>query len=814
MGGRVDHLLQDLRFAVRALKRNPAFAAVAVLVLALGIGATTSVFSVVNAVLVRALPYRDPSRLMAVSSTYHAPGQGDRNTPTIVLSDLERWRDASRTVESMGGFAYTELPIRVGSGAFSPVTALVDPEFLPTLGVTLAKGSPFEPRANSARDRTVVISHRLWLDAFNGDLAVIGRAVSVNGEPYSVRGVLPADFQFPRPDASYSTRPVDLLLPAATFEGFPASTRQWFGIVRLRAGVTLTQAQAELGTISREVSDGRTSTAGWSARLDPLGEVTARSSRQALLITLGISFMLLLIASTNVMNLLFSRGVARLREMAIRKAIGCSPGRLVRQLITESAVLTAVAAVVGVLFAAGATNALVALSPVHLPVTQNIGIDGGVLAFTFGITALTALVAGVIPAVHVNFQSDNAIRSPGTRATGGRALARVQQALCVLQMSLGVALLAAAGVLTHSLWRLNATDPGFRSESILGFSLSVPNDHLPEQRRRFYQDALEQVRGIPGVKSAGWITFLPPETRAGVFMGLTIDGAAPLAANAPPRSANHMITSAGYFGTMGIRIARGRDFTDGDDATAPPVTIVNEAFERKYFPRGHALGQHIGTAFDDGKPVRQVVGVVSDTHDRGLAHDAIPTVYIPFPQFALMYGSMAVRTDVAPTSVVPEIRRRLAAVDPAVPLTKFETVRDRIHDSLDEPRFYTVMTVACALMAVLFVSLGLYGIISFSVSRRTSEFGIRMAIGADDRTILRMVLMQGLRMAAAGVTLGVALSIAFGRVLASLLFQVKPVDPITLAGAVGVVVAVTVIASLVPARRASRVSPVAALRYD
>ena len=394
-----------------------------------------------------------------------------------------------------------------------------------------------------------------------------------------------------------------------------------------------------------------------------------------------------------------------------------------------------------------------------------------------------------------------------------RALGRTQQVLCVVQMGLGVGLLAAAGLLANSLWRLHTQDPGFRSANILGFNLSVPSDHSLDERRRFYQSALDEVRTIPGVVSAGWITFLPPENRAGVFMGLAMEGPA-LPPASPPRVVNNLITSVDYFSTMSTPVLRGRDFRAGDNQNGPPVIIVNEALVRKYFPNQDALGRRIGTAFDGGKPVREIIGIVKDSKDRGLARDAYPTVYIPFPQFALPYGSIVLKTRGPESDVIAEIRQRLGRLDPSVPLSDFQTIEDRVYESLEEPRFYTMMATTCAIMAVLFVSLGLYGIVSFSVSRRTPEFGIRLAVGAQQRTIFRMVLAQGLRMAVAGVALGLLLAVLFTRVLTTLLFQVRPMDPLTLGAAAAIVVVVTLLASYIPAYRASRVSPIVALRYE
>jgi predicted permease len=786
--------MQDLRWALRSLRRSPGFTIVAAIVLALAVGATTAVFSVVNAVLIRPLPYREPARLLSMSSVVEAPGAAPHDAQRVMLSDVVLWRGVSKTIESMGGFAYTQLPIRIDDQAFSPVTALVDPEFLPTLGVAPARGSQFAPQGTSGADYSIIISHGLWVRAFNADPGVVGRAVSVNGVPYTVRGVMPEEFQFPRADASYYTEPVDLIVPASSFSGFPQDTYQWFGIARLRDGVSLASAQQEMRIIAKGLANTDARHKDWTVSLVSLAEVTTRNSRPALMIVFAITLVLLVIASSNVMNLLFSRGAARSGELAIRQAMGCSTGRLVRQLILESLCLTVASGAIGVLLAALATNALVALSPVHLPITQRINLDGAVLVFALGVCFVTALASGLVPAIHAARTSDALVRAPGTRATGNRTIGRLQRSLCVVQIALGVALLSVAGALTGGLWRLSTTSPGYRSDDVLGFSFSVPGDHSMQQRVAFYKAALEQVRTIPGVTSAGFITFLPPETRAGVFMGFTIEGAPP----DPNRTdmANHLISSPGYIATMGMQMASGRDFAETDDEHANPVVM------------------RVGIAFTGGKPTREIVGVLRDIHDRGLARAAFPTIYIPFRQFALGYGSIAVRTSIDPASIAPEIRRRLGRIDPSIPLVHFERVTDRIRASLDEPRFYTWLAVGCAMMAVLFVTLGLYGIVSFNVSRRTSEFGVRMAIGASGGAILRLVLAQGAWMSGVGAAVGIALALASARVLRTLPFPVQALSTATLGGAVGLVIGVTLLASYVPARRASRVSPLTALRRE
>jgi putative ABC transport system permease protein len=803
---------QDVKFGARLLLTQRQFTAVAVVILALGVGTPTAVFSVVNAVLLRPLPYEDPERLVAIASVFQEPGRPDLHARTVALTEIAALRRGATRLSSMGAFAYTQIPVRAGGQAFYPVTALLDPQFLATLGVPLAAGSPFVEGPDG--ERTAIISHRLWTSAFNGDPGAVGRTLLVDGTPHVVRGVLRADFQFPRSDASFFTKPIDLLLPPASVSGFPTTSRQWWGIGRLAPGSTLSEAQAELTALAPDVAGGQPQGRRWSPRLVPLAEETTRAARQPLLLVLGIAGVLLLIASTNLMNLFFARGAARVREMAIRRAIGSSTGRIVRQMLTEALLLALVGGAAGVLLAASAIRAIVALSPVHLPVSGVVDIDWAVLGFSLAICVASCLAASVFPALHVSARSEHAVRGAGMRASAGRGAARLQQALCVAQIGLGVALLTAAGLLANSLWRLASVDPGFTTDRVMGFNLSIPGDEPRAAWARFYANALEEVRSIPGVEDAGLITFLPPEMRAGVFMGFAVEGMPPAAGSGGGRGVNTLVASGSYFSTLGMRIVRGRNFATSDRADSTPVILINEALARSYFAGTDPLGRRVGTGFDGLKPVREIVGVVADTHDRGLKTPAVPTVYLPFEQFSLPYGSIALRTAAAPEGIVPVIRDRLNRINPAAPLTDFQTLDARLSESLREPRFYTVIAAACALMAVLFVTFGLYGLVSYSVSRRTAELGLRMAVGAERQAILRMVLLQGLRLAVAGVGLGLVLAFLSTKSLQSLLFGVKAVDPLSFGAAAGIALAATLAASYGPARRASRVDPLVALRYD
>jgi putative ABC transport system permease protein len=811
LGGLMHPLWQDLKFGTRLLVTQRRFTVVATVILALGVGTPTAVFSIVNAALLRPLPYHEPERLVAIRSVFQSPGRQEVSAPRVTLAEITAWRRTAQRLSAMGAFAYTQIPVQVGGRAFSPVTALLDPQFLPTLGVSLAAGSHFPE--GPAGEWTAIISHRLWTVAFDANRDAIGRTLLVDGQPHVLLGVLPPDFQFPRSDASYYTQPVDLLIPPSSVPGFSVDFRQWWGIGRLAPGVTVAEAEAELEAIAQEGRDRASDAAAWSPRLVALAEETTRTARQPLLIVLGIAGVLLLVASTNLMNLFFARGVARLREMAIRRAMGSSTGRIVRQMLTEGLLLALLGGAAGVLLAVWAVRGVVALSPVHVPVSGVVDLDWRVLGFSFGICVAASLAASLVPALHVSARSEQAIRGAGRRTSAGRGATRFQQGLCVAQIGLGVALLVSAGLLANSLWRLGAVKPGFSAERVIGFNLSIPGDQARERWAGFYASALEAVRSIPGVDDAGFITFLPPEMRAGVFMGFAIEGMAATPSD-EPRVVNTLVASSSYFRTVQMPIVGGRNFEPGDRAGGAPVILVNETLARRFFPEGDAIGRRVGTGFDGLEPVRQIVGIVADSHDRGLGTAPVPTVYIPFEQFSLPYGSIAVRTSLTSAGIEPVVRQRINALNPAVPLTDFQTLEQRLAESLREPRFYTLVASACAAMAVLFVTFGLYGLVSYSVSRRTAEIGLRMAIGAPPGLIQRMVLFQGLRLALAGVALGLVLAILSTRSLQALLFEITPLDPLTLVAAAAVTLAATVAASYGPARRASRLEPIVALRCE
>jgi predicted permease len=819
--GWLESIAKDVRYGVRSLAKNPGFAFVAILTLALGIGANTAIFSVVNAVLIRPLPYRDPARLVAFSTVYHQ-GASIRAFPYVSLNAVEAWRKESSTLESIGSFVFSSLPVSVGDQSMFLVAINADPELLSTLGVYPQEGSNFSGSGSSRKDKSAIISHRIWVEAFHSDPVAIGRTLNVDGELFTVIGILPATFQFPRLDASFSPDDPDIVLPVANIaDAWGRNSGQWVAVGRLKSGFTVTQAETELQSIISHLAAQNPAARKLTIHLASLESETTSQVRPALLLMLGISIVLLLIACTNIMNLLFSRAVARGREMAVRKAVGATTIRLVRQMLTESACLTFIAGIIGIGLARIGLELLLGLSPAHLPASGRVGIDLDVLGFTFLLCALAAFIAGVFPALYRSRKTENLVHA-GARNAGGRALAFFQRGLMVIQVALGVGLLSAAGLLAHSLLRLSSVDPGFRTAGILGFEMAVPSVHAETvaarvaraaRTRRLIEQMLEQTRSIPGVLSAGLTTNLPPETRGGMFIPFSIVGEDAQSSKAQNVS-NFQIISEDFFQTIGVPLVRGRDLTAADKEGSAPVMIVNETMAQQYFAGRDVLGKKVVTAFDSTDTPRQIVGIIHDMHDRGLKAKAIATVYIPYEQFAQAYGAIALRTNLPPETVFPEIRRRIAQIDSTVALNHFTTIKAHLYKTLDEPRFYTVMAGTCALMAVLFVTLGLYGVISFSVSRRTSEIGIRMALGAPRGAILRGVLWQGLQMAALGVIIGLALSLAATRVLTKLLYEIKPNDPLTLVCAAALVLIVTLGASYIPARRATRVDPLVALRYE
>jgi predicted permease len=798
----VDSIRQDIRFAFRTLRRDLAFAGVAVIILGLGVGAATAIFAVVNAVLLKPLPYVEPSQLVAVTSVFR-PDTENRTVDTVSLTDVWAWQEQSKSIASISGFFFTRLPVRVGETAYLPDALVADRQLFLTLGTLPAIGTSFEP--GRGPDETVIVSHAFWQRAFGGATDVVGKSIDVSGSPMTVRGVLPPDFELPRTDANLYRAPVDLFLPAVQDFG----GRGFWGIARLAPNIGIEQAQAELRSIDAAMSQDE-----WSVRLAPLAEERTRAARRPLTIFVSIGAVLLLIMCTNLVNLLLARNMRRAQELSIRRAVGATTGRLWRQQLTESLCLALLGGTVGIALAAIGMGVIEALSPLRLPITQGITLDLRVLGFAVALSALAMLLVGFVPA----FLSSGLATGWRKSAAGVRARAfpRTQKALTVAQVGISIGLLAAAGVLAHSLWRLNTVDRGFETERVLGFQLTIPgqqNEWAP-----YVDRALEAIATIPGVASAGFITFLPPETWSGYFSPFRLDGPPPEGTTAQITTANTMMASADYFDTVGMTSLTGRLFDETDDADSPLVMIVNEAFATTVLGRQDPLGRRIVSGFDTSRGgsavAREIVGVVNDTRDRGMDRAPRPTVYLPYRQGMLPYGAIALRAEIAPGALIGEVQQRLSAIRADVPTVDFQTLDERVQVSLREPRFYVFLAAICAALAVLFAGVGLYGVVAYSVSARTTELGVRMALGSSRARVLGLVLWQGAAMALIGAVLGVLLALGAMRGLASLLFEVSPLDPPTLVASIVFVITVALAAAFVPAWRACRLSPMTALRYE
>jgi putative ABC transport system permease protein len=804
----MDSIRQDIRFALRTMRRSRGFTAVAIVILALGVGAATTIFSVVNAVLLKPLPYFDPSRLVAITNVYR-PDTLNRVNETVSLTDVWAWRDQSTSFAAMGAFFHTRLPIRVGEAAYYPNVVSMDADFLPTLGTLPAMGTNFEHGRAAAE--TVIISHEFWQRAFGGEPDVIGKTVYVGPELRSVRGVLAADFELPRPDAALYRGSVDLFLPA--IEDFGRGGRIFYAIGRLAPGIGIDRAEAEMRSIDAAMRGQEQ--IEWSVRLAPLAEERTRAAKRPLTIFIAIGAVLLLIMCTNLVNLMLARNARRTQELLIRNALGATTGRLWRQQLTESLCLALLGCTLGTAIAAIAVRFISALLPLRLPITQGLTLDLRVLSFAAAVSA-GAMIVISLPTLCAN--AAGVAAGPARPGVGlrARAFPRTQKALTVGQIGISIGLLAAASVLANSLWRLSTVERGFETAQVLGFQFNVPR--AQDEIQRFVDRALDAIAAIPGVDSVGHITYLPPENWAGSFFLFRFDGPPPEGLEGRSTFANTMTTSPNYFETVGMTLIEGRRFEATDDANALSVMIVNQAFANAFLPQQDALGRRVISEFDVNvrreEVAREIVGVVSDTRDRSMRVAPAPTIYLPYGQGMLPYGAIAMLAQLPPSALMAEVRQRLGAINPDVPVADFQTLDQRIRESLREPRFNALLAAVCAALAVLFAGVGLYGVVAYSVSAHTTELGVRMALGSSRTRILALVLWQGAVLALIGAALGLFLAFLSMRGIASLLFEVSPLDPPALAVSVVFVVGVALIASFVPAWRACRLSPMTALRDE
>jgi putative ABC transport system permease protein len=821
----METLFQDVRFALRTLWTNRGFALVAVAALALGVGANSAIFSVVNAVVLRPLPYRDPERLVALWVGLNQKGFEEIEVSAPEFTDFRTRSSAFERVAAYaaGGFNMT------GAGEPERVQGLfATADFFPALGVAPLKGRVFaEEEDRPGGDNVVLISHSLWQRRFGSDENVVGKSVTLNGNACTVVGVMPASFHFPDNDTDI-WKPMafdaDLLGPNNRGSHF-------LNVVgRLKEGFDVGRANAELSALARTVGGENPNTypRGMTALVRPLQEeVVGESVRKPLFVMLGAVGLVLLIACANVANLLLARAASRRKEVAVRTALGASRWRIVRQLLTESLLLSLAGGAIGLVLALWGVDLLVALAPAGTPRVAEVGLDARVVGFTFAVSLLTGVIFGLAPALHASKVDLNESLKDGSRgATEGPKRGRLRGLLVVAEFAVALVLLAGAGLLLKSFVRVQEESPGFDASHVLTMRVVLPEAKYKgyEEHRAFFSNLFARLRRLPGVEAVGANNLLP-FSGGGGSRGFLIEGQ-PVPPGQPHPEEQLRFITPGYFEAMSIPLLRGRDISERDVNGAPRVALVSRSMAERHWPGEEVIGKRfaysgIGRGQDQNPDWIEIVGVVGDVKHRGLDIDSRPEIYVPVhqPLFAnrptpplSLYVAMRTKGD--PAALGTAARREVLAVDPEQPVANMKTMTQRIAESVAPRRFNMALLGLFAGVALLLAVVGIYGVMSYAVARRTHEIGVRVALGAQGRDVLRLVLGQGMWLALAGVGLGLSIAYAATRVMSSLLYGVSATDTLTFAVVSLLLTAAALLACLIPARRATKVDPMEALRYE
>jgi len=817
-GGEKENIMtdlgQDVRYGLRMLVKNPGFTAVAVLTLALGIGANTAIFSVLDAVLLRPLPYPEPQQLVDLWSRFTGIGlPNDQNA--VSAPEFHDLQQLSQSFSGIAAINTGTFNIGVKGSPERVIGAVVSPSLFRILGAQAVLGRTFtDDEAQPGHDHEAILSYNFWQQAFGGDRSVLGSTLRVDAVPYTVVGVMPAGFEYPPETEIWGPlafAPADLTPNNRGNHGLAV-------LARIRPGLSFAQARTDMDRVGKTIIEQNRGypyeTYGFRVIMNPLLEETVGDVKASLWVLMGAVGLVLLIACANVANLLLVRASGRQKETAVRVALGASPGRLARQLLTESALLGLTGGIAGLILSHWILRGLVTLSAESLPRAVQTGISGPALAFTLIVSLGTGILFGLAPVVHAHREATYDVLKSG-RSTPAGASNHLRRALVVAEIALSLVLVAGAGLLLRSFAQVLKVDPGFRPEGVLTMRMSLPDAKYsqPQQVREFYHNLLDRVQSLPGVEASGAINLLP-------LGGLSSSGTTTIDTQSVPPAdrtpeVDYRAVTPGYFKAMGIPLLRGRFFDEGDSGTAPPVAIIDETLAQTYWPNQDPIGRRLH--FGGGKstmPWMTVVGEVKHVHNRTLEARSRTEFYWPQDQNPSGTMSVVVRASGNPMSLAPTIQKEVSALDPELPVFQVRSMTEVMGESVARRRLALVLLAVFAGLALLLASIGIYGVTSYSVNQRQQEIGLRMALGARRSQVLQLVLRQGMSLTLAGLGIGLLAALGLTRLIGSLLFEVRAADPLALGGAALLLAAVALLAILVPAGRATRVDPVVTLRYE
>jgi putative ABC transport system permease protein len=809
-------LIQNVRYALRQFRKSPGFTAVAVITLTLGIGANTAIFSIVNAVLIRPLPYPNANQLIMVWERQAGnPETQNVTSPATFLN----WKERNTVFQQLATCFTGSAVLTGGTSPEQLIAQSVSPNLFSMFGVNAVLGRALQDSsdASPAAAKVVVLSFELWQRRFGSDPRIVGNNIILDGQPYTVVGVMPKGFQFFVKHQSFSQKPPELWTPLKFAEESRTRHGRYLqAIGQLRPGVSLAQAQSSMEGLSRSLAaEDPKSMKNWGVNLVPLRTQLVGDIEPALWILLGAVGLVLLIACANVATLLMARAKSRSSEIAIRITLGASRRRVILQMLTESLLLAAISGLTSLLFADWATRALLAMAPADLIPLESVHLDLPVLCFTAAIAIATAVLFGMLPAFQASRTRPNEqLKEYGRGGMDTIHRGRSRSALAVVELALAVVLLASAGLLIRSFSRLMAIDPGFQPKGLLTARIELPDSKYATdaQKSQFFAQLLDNIRHLPGVRSASADAFLP-FTGIIAGTGAEVEGRAPLSVSEQP-VIDVAVVEPHFFETMGIPLLQGRLFTDREALEVSHKVVISRAMAQKLWPNEDPVGKRVTIHMKRKDEPSEVIGVVGDVKHAGLDADVHPTAYWPHPELAFSFMTLIVRTDGDPVALAPTILQAVRSIDKDLPVVDVASMNKLLSVSLARARFSTVVLGVFAGIALLLAVIGIYGVISFGVTERTHEIGLRVALGAQQTDILGMVLRQGLMLAFAGVTIGMLSAFGTTRLMSSLLFGTSPTDPVTYVAVVFLLAMVALAACYVPARRASQVDPMVALRYQ